>query len=243
MTHVMRSPPRDHPRLCGEHMHDIDSRSRKLGSSPLVRGARMMGSHAGLRHGIIPACAGSTRPRLRAVAFFRDHPRLCGEHAFGLWSASRVSGSSPLVRGAPMPLIFANRRNGIIPACAGSTFLSESFSPPMRDHPRLCGEHTITTEPVTTGTGSSPLVRGAPLRARQDLMDAGIIPACAGSTLQSEAYLLMSRDHPRLCGEHWSKRCRRWRRRGSSPLVRGAREQEVLDLRGRGIIPACAGST
>ena len=31
---------------------------------------------------------------------------------------------------------------GIIPACAGSTVLATSLAVRLRDHPRMCGEHT-----------------------------------------------------------------------------------------------------
>ena len=36
---------------------------------------------------------------------------------------------------------------------------------PNRDHPRMCGEHDTTITNDGTATGSSPHVRGAPVRA------------------------------------------------------------------------------
>ena len=53
-----------------------------------------------------------------------------------------VVGSSPHVRGAQWVSEVAKDKDGIIPACAGSTSLRRwPFSMP-RDHPRMCGEHS-----------------------------------------------------------------------------------------------------
>ena len=49
--------------------------------------------------------------------------------------------------------------------------------------------------------------------------------------------------HPRVCGENFHVACVKQRDGGSSPRVRGKREdREAHDLRGR-LIPACAGKT
>ena len=90
--------PRDHPRVCGEHLPSFLLPSFIAGSSPRVRGTPG-GALVDLRMtGIIPACAGNTAwPWLRWL-MFRDHPRVCGEH-FGVLCATCVgAGSSPRVR-------------------------------------------------------------------------------------------------------------------------------------------------
>ena len=71
---------RDHPRMCGEHLHLPDEYSALEGSSPHVRGAHR--SRRPTRHGtgIIPACAGSTGFFGAVLTDARDHPRMCGEH-------------------------------------------------------------------------------------------------------------------------------------------------------------------
>ena len=98
---VMPSEPtRDHPRMCGEHGIDVCFIDEAQGSSPHVRGAQWVGSHAKYGVGIIPACAGSTRRGGHAIRVKRDHPRMCGEHYFGDTLDSAVWGSSPHVRGA-----------------------------------------------------------------------------------------------------------------------------------------------
>ena len=51
---------RDHSRTCGEHATWASSGSARGGSSPHMRGARHRGHLCRVRHGIIPAHAGST---------------------------------------------------------------------------------------------------------------------------------------------------------------------------------------
>ena len=95
------SSPRDHPRVCGEHLPPRLGFVVLPGSSPRVRGT--------------PAC---TRRRRRRAG---DHPRVCGEHEALLDVYDAMPGSSPRVRGTPEPIVFAVCDFGIIPACAGNT--------------------------------------------------------------------------------------------------------------------------
>ena len=70
---------------------------------------------------------------------------------------------------------------GITPAYAGKSFPARIAHPDFRDHPRLCGEKTVSTCPRLADTGSPPPMRGK-------------VPhlTLAGSS---------GWDHPRLCGE------------------------------------------
>ena len=91
--------PRDHPRVCGEHLSNGQIGARHLGSSPRVRGTPYLPLQIIQRLGIIPACAGNTYDRASKQPVRRDHPRVCGEHsAYGAVSVN-ISGSSPRVRG------------------------------------------------------------------------------------------------------------------------------------------------
>ena len=102
-----------------------------------------------------------------------------------------------------------------------------------RDHPRMCGEHSSARVNAFHRRGSSPHVRGA--RFVDDLLvwQAGIIPACAGSTIHQYVSELDGRDHPRMCGEH-SADCGVARLRGgSSPHVRGAHFENSIIPRKR----------
>ena len=93
--------PRDHPRVCGEHITSCWSRKSCTGSSPRVRGTHPRSPPRPARLGIIPACAGNTDSSAGSTTPYGDHPRVCGEHR----------GPSPDTWGPP----------GIIPACAGNT--------------------------------------------------------------------------------------------------------------------------
>ena len=111
----------DHPRMCGEHSHDFDFGDSNPGSSPHVRGARTGGRHDHSHPGIIPACAGSTRSAWPMRPASRDHPRMCGEHLVSWKPPVESAGSSPHVRGAQLSDVSDGAKDGIIPACAGST--------------------------------------------------------------------------------------------------------------------------
>mgnify|MGYP006885945012 CR=1 FL=1 len=71
----------------------------------------------------------------------------------------------------------------------------------------------------------------------------GIIPACAGSTVDVVVSGRKRRDHPRMCGEHRICDGTTQIRAGSSPHVRGALRTGLELPVMVGIIPACAGST
>ena len=191
------------PACAGSTHHVRADRAPAQGSSPHVRGARVSGLRYFAISGIIPACAGSTMlPK-------------------SFWIPP--TGSSPHVRGALLSSSAGDNSVGIIPACAGSTRRWRRPTGHARDHPRMCGEHNSALVSVanengiipacagstfgTTGVpycamGSSPHVRGAPLRAVKRKLVVRIIPACAGSTRTSSKLSPGGRDHPRMCGEH-----------------------------------------
>ena len=209
--------------MCGEHYGDSDFVNELEGSSPHVRGAPLANGRDIYTTGIIPACAGSTLPLIRSPTPYWDHPRMCGEHSYKVLCCTVHWGSSPHVRGALLQRQRHRIRAGIIPACAGSTWSMAIGTAWDGDHPRMCGEHRISVNTVSSSAGSSPHVRGALRETRQKLQYSGIIPACAGSTFDMIEILRQIGDHPRMCGEH-------------------VRRQSVRQLL-TGIIPACAGST
>ena len=107
----------------------------------------------------------------------------------------------------------------------------------------MCGEHLSPEDWQLVGTGSSPHVRGALNESANNFSMNGIIPACAGSTPYKITVTDTARDHPRMCGEHFTPRRESWPKKGSSPHVRGALREYDRRRILNGIIPACAGST
>ena len=193
---------RDHPRVCGEHTNNRTACKRRAGSSPRMRGALVCVLVHVSVVGIIPAYAGSTRNQSRGRTFYRDHPRVCGEHSAEHIAALAEQGSSPRMRGAPGPRRSSGKVTGIIPAYAGST--TKLFFRPSTcgDHPRVCGEHPTATVSECVERGSSPRMRGALLGELGGHVAARIIPAYAGSTRPPVRRWLRCGDHPRVCGEH-----------------------------------------
>ena len=97
----------------------------------------------------------------------------------------------------------------------------------------MCGEHSRNCCLTRFGRGSSPHVRGA-LSFNPALGTCtGIIPACAGSTRCHPPCYFLPRDHPRMCGEHWSPKPPLPVGLGSSPHVRGAHFENSIIPRKR----------
>ena len=211
----------DHPRVCGEHAEWDSSRAYEPGSSPRVRGTPLKMRPSALVQGIIPACAGNTGMSRPDRLLPEDHPRVCGEHARLLLRCAYIWGSSPRVRGTPCSGEIARTLGGIIPACAGNTRLSSKFPAPVRDHPRVCGEHEMLGRYTSIDEGSSPRVRGTRPAIPSLETYLGIIPACAGNTSCKSMCVKIARDHPRVCGEHPPQKTRMPAEVGSSPRVRG----------------------
>ena len=174
--------PRDHPRVCGEHWQINRKQPQLTGSSPRMRGTLLGSIRALAFGGIIPAYAGNTAERYLEIAVRRDHPRVCGEHICPCPSAVIMPGSSPRMRGTRIGILIMYETFGIIPAYAGNTCSASMKSPPTRDHPRVCGEHSNSMGAITMIAGSSPRMRGTPKTDRPLPYAQGIIPAYAGNT-------------------------------------------------------------
>ena len=105
------------------------------------------------------------------------------------------------------------------------------------------GEHDMDVERNLADEGSSPHARGARNKEYEKYVADGIIPACAGSTIEGCTGSIEPWDHPRMRGEHTPPLSLASVSRGSSPHARGARDPHDLTGDPAGIIPACAGST
>ena len=171
------------------------------------------------------------------------HPRVCGEHYTEPFDIVIDPGSSPRVRGTLIFLHFQADGVRFIPACAGNT-LPQSGTlqcPPV--HPRVCGEHLCRTCPRSINRGSSPRVRGTPLKWHDDNQNIRFIPACAGNTPPRLPETPAAPVHPRVCGEHDLVCFIQFLDCGSSPRVRGTPLSPDPGAGQRRFIPACAGNT
>ena len=150
----------DHPRACGVYILTIRSPKEPRGSSPRVRGLRVLGRLRGCGGRIIPARAGFTASLYAEVYAQPDHPRACGVYLAVRASTSLMPGSSPRVRGLRQKPQKINPKPRIIPARAGFTRGIPGPRPLRTDHPRACGVYQALEEQAALEMGSSPRVRG-----------------------------------------------------------------------------------
>ena len=151
-----------HPRACGEHL------SQELRIKGQLR--------------FIPAHAGNTPVAEVESDSASVHPRACGEHTSRRIRSRRINGSSPRMRGTRR----INHRRPLIcrfiPAHAGNTASTPAPWRISAVHPRACGEHGRLMSGADTDDGSSPRMRGTPLRRRELHAPDRFIPAHAGNT-------------------------------------------------------------
>ena len=187
-----------------------------------MRGSQKLTDEGSVRDGIIPAHAGLTFTQGSFRVLPRDHPRACGAHATGTFTARSRPGSSPRMRGSHDARKIKNSRTGIIPAHAGLTADVRMQRGPFWDHPRACGAHTFFKKVSIMNSGSSPRMRGSPICSSVSLSFMGIIPAHAGLTSPQPCRRPAGRDHPRACGAHYNVGRNRGVSVGSSPRMRGS---------------------
>ena len=237
------SGTRAHPRACGENAGVWGRRCGGLGSSPRVRGKRGGGTRPRARRRLIPARAGKTASENSSNEQATAHPRACGENNVGPDPLPAITGSSPRVRGKPVRRTCWAMRSGLIPARAGKT----SSTTPTRScswaHPRACGENLMNSSSSTRVKGSSPRVRGKQRFSDVLRLVVRLIPARAGKTQRRAHRGCAAPAHPRACGENLMALVIPERRLGSSPRVRGKRDDDLAHPCGARLIPACAGKT
>ena len=233
----------DHPRSRGVYpMHRTGGAGRG-GSSPLARGLQCVGLVGPLQCRIIPARAGFTVRRPRRSTPVSDHPRSRGVYFVLLVFPQFLSGSSPLARGLrslPETTMSSIR---IIPARAGFTPERVSIFTSRADHPRSRGVYVRGRGEFHLSVGSSPLARGLRTLRQADVPARRIIPARAGFTHSTGAWLDRLEDHPRSRGVYGATTSIDRSRGGSSPLARGLPGPDRAGGRELGIIPARAGFT
>ena len=175
--------------------------------------------------------------------FAKDHPRRCGENLLQKNCFKKTLGSPPQVRGKPNTDANAAAITRITPAGAGKTAADCDRQGRREDHPRRCGENSITAAVLWVHEGSPPQVRGKHGFELDRPKPYRITPAGAGKTLATEAADRPERDHPRRCGENLTAAWAQQRHGGSPPQVRGKLESQIPELERQGITPAGAGKT
>ncbi|RYP99497.1 hypothetical protein PG22506_1224 [Bifidobacterium pseudolongum subsp. globosum] len=127
------------------------------------------------------------------------------------------------MRGKRRHVVEAVAEDRIIPAHAGQTFYLFSLSLATTDHPRACGANRMEHSITHYWNGSSPRMRGKPVRLF-------CVP-------------VIGTDHPRACGANTTRINPASHSSGSSPRMRGKRRLCCVASDWRRIIPAHAGQT
>ena len=214
---------RDHPRVCGEKRPTATTMTHGQGSPPRVRGKGPPDSGRVCPFRITPACAGKSRFRPGYHRHPQDHPRVCGEKCWRIWGMTRGPGSPPRVRGKGQLSKMGFNITRITPACAGE-----------KHHIMVLCRNSI---------GSPPRVRGKAGSAQNQALVVGITPACAGKSNSTVLFVLLHRDHPRVCGEKAFVCPLLCMALGSPPRVRGKASIIRKEIRNVRITPACAGKS
>ena len=131
----------------------------------------------------------------------------------------------------------------IIPAHAGQTRQTLHIECGLEDHPRACGANSRSKNLNPRRLGSSPRMRGKPLRFLVFDPCGRIIPAHAGQTRARSRRPYPPTDHPRACGANTWALTGSIKEDGSSPRMRSKLFHNCSVLCFVRIIPAHAGQT
>ena len=176
-----------HPRACGENICHLFASLFNVGSSPRMRGKPVQRLSRRSGPGLIPAHAGKTTRKPLHSASHRAHPRACGENRGPDLLHQVEDGSSPRMRGKPLPTSANFEATGLIPAHAGKTLCLTICYLTRQAHPRACGENVFTKSHAEDQRGSSPRMRGKRSPPRPGWRHRGLIPAHAGKTSTATA--------------------------------------------------------
>ena len=153
------------------------------------------------------------------------------------------AGSSPRGRGKREQFFRRFDHEGLIPAWAGKTQVSNPKTAHSAAHPRVGGENFESLRQSVETVGSSPRGRGKLCHSVYQLPRLGLIPAWAGKTARAASAARTGGAHPRVGGENLGVSMGALTVMGSSPRGRGKRCSRREALRHTGLIPAWAGKT
>ena len=192
----------EHPRVCGENPQWMGAEYGTGGTSPRMRGKRIL-PHGGVAvNRNIPAYAGKTLAFELRRAFSQEHPRVCGENLRKRVGIGRCPGTSPRMRGKPATSHTHTKSDRNIPAYAGKTLAGIRSRSTAAEHPRVCGENSFTQQPEIFPKGTSPRMRGKPTEVARAAQSVRNIPAYAGKTTSDFRSTSAFPEHPRVCGEN-----------------------------------------
>ena len=136
-------------------------------------------------------------------------------------------GSPPRMRGKEEDHHQRPGGGRITPAHAGKRICPRPGRMNSEDHPRACGEKSISRPKSGPSTGSPPRMRRKDVQNLRAGRVPGITPAYAGKSTSAPAGCPAPWDHPRVCGEKLLQPQKGLGPAGSPPCMRG-KEVAVL---------------
>ena len=135
-----------HPRVCGEHINQLQPALTLFGSSPRMWGTLWDAPQIVVRYRFIPAYVGNTTRGQSCKKTAPVHPRVCGEHGKELMYSTAAHGSSPRMWGTLYVFLRPYPDRRFIPAYVGNTSGLARLMQRLTVHPRVCGEHIRNSE-------------------------------------------------------------------------------------------------
>ena len=154
-----------------------------------------------------------------------------------------IVGPPPHSRGSRVPVPEGRARLGTTPAFAGITTGRTGCGRIWPDHPRIRGDHSGEAWGLAPRAGPPPHSRGSPSPRPGTKLRRRTTPAFAGITPGTARCLRLSRDHPRIRGDHEGLGEVVPSRAGPPPHSRGSRPEHVSEAGQAGTTPAFAGIT
>ena len=172
-----------HPRTCGASVARSSGLPLHIGSSPHLRGIRLVPWALRDFARVIPAPAGHPRSGVCRHGGCPGHPRTCGASSNSRRASLMMRGSSPHLRGIPNMNSKKSMRGRVIPAPAGHPLLPWRRRSAPQGHPRTCGASGGVAAMLDYLDGSSPHLRGIPVFIIITAPHFWVIPAPAGHPL------------------------------------------------------------
>ena len=177
------------------------------------------------------------------IAWWRDHPRACGEDWSGSSPSRWTAGPPPRMRGRLDQSRRHSHTAGITPAHAGKTRSVPTIVGASSDHPRACREDMKPPSKTFTVSGPPPRMRGRRQARPEYHGHPGTTPAHAGKTSPPSTVCVRCWDHPRACGEDGVSSDTGFCHPGPPPRMRGRQRATLRRTSTTGTTPAHAGKT
>ena len=137
--------PRITPAYTGNTANGKNTNYYGKGSPPHTRGTLFTYQWQLENLRITPAYTGNTQAIANIQAVMEDHPRIHGEHSREQSTLSPFQGLPPHTRGTHDNLKYNKIDHRITPAYTGNTLMTCLHYRFYRDHPRIHGEHSLTS--------------------------------------------------------------------------------------------------